>query len=754
MIASSRTGDQTISRNSPTFSYVERVNVERAKKLLTIPNDVFDKFIWEDTIENGTKTIDRKTYIFIVKRLLKLVVKNNGIVKQNYEYSKNMKDDGRIFVQGFGVQTLKKKLRGYLCGEYYTDFDMKNAHPTILLHMTKKYFPDEEFPCLEKYVKNRDQVLSKYGINKEDILISLNSNAKTISEIPFLIHLDSEFKTIQKLFYNKLPDEIGHYAKYKKEKTKNCMGCFLNSLMTIYENRILNKAMTIFNDIGVPCFDGMLVKKELDIKKCIIDLNTVTEKYGVTWSEKEHDNYIEENIDDLVYKEVPSASYDDVKMRFEKEYFVVEKPFTYCRVMPTKNGDSFYMIPKMSFKDLTAPWTYEEVQEVKKRDKVDSKIVVKDFTTSWLKDPERRSYQGIDFIPMKTNDDGIFNTFTGFDFERFEPDPTEDGSQYVQKFVDHVKLLTDFHDLSTKYLLNYLAHSLQKTTEKPETVIVIKSKEGMGKDCLLDFMSRILGNEFFLRTSNLDEVFGQFNSGMKNNIFLQLNEVGEKDGFLRQNRIKDLSTVKFNNINTKGLPTYTQTNYTRMFIFSNDMNPIVMPKDGRRYIVFKPVRARPSRKYFNDLYEIIDDDSKIYHISHFLKNRDITNFDPKNRVLTSAYEEMRVDNIDPLFIFLKVFIIYNFDKNIKNESIISREDGNIIFSTKTFKTNYDEYLEIQEIQDFNSSFKNISKLFMELGISKKLYKIKGVPTKCYSVNLELIKDSLSSIITDENVEEI
>jgi len=751
---SSRTGDQTTSRISSQISYVERVNVERAKKLLGIPKDVFEKFIWEDKEENGNKGMDRDTYIFVVKKFLKVVVKNNGVIEQNYEYSKNMKDAGRIFVQGFGVQGLKKKLRGYLCCDYYHDFDMINAHPTILLYMCEKHFPDDEFPYLEKYVKDRDNILKKYEIKKEDVLISLNSNEKTRSEIPFLVKLDREFKRIQRMFYDELPNEISEYAKYKKDKKKNCRGSFLNSLMTIYENQILIKAMTIFNekDVGVPCFDGALVSNKLDIEKCISDLNKKTKKYGVTWSNKKHDTYIEENIDDLEYEEELGMSYDDVKIRFEKEYFVVERPFTFCRVMPTKDNDVFYMIPKASFKDLTAPWTFEEIQEVKKRDKVDSKVVIKDFSTYWMKDPKRRSYQSIDFIPAKTNDDKVFNTFTGFSHLRFESDGSN-GKDYVKKFVDHVKLLTDFHEESTEYLLNYLAHSLQKTTELPQSVIVIKSREGMGKDCLLDFMARILGNEFFLRTSNLEEVFGQFNSGMRNNIFLQLNEVGEKDGFLRQNRIKDLSTVKFNNINTKGLPSYSQTNYTRMFIFSNDMNPIAMPKDGRRYVVFQPTRPRPSREYFNDLYEIINDDSKMYHIAQFLLNRDISSFDPKNRVITKAYEEMRTDNIDPVFYFMKEFLITNFDLNIKNESLILHNED-VIFSKSKFKDEYDKYLEEQNIENCKTGLKHLAKIFMEMGITPKQCKIKGSNIRCGSVNFESIKVNLSSIIKDEIIEEL
>ena len=92
---------------------------------------------------------------------------------------------GRIFAEGarhsgLALQRLWGKLRAVLTRDFTTDFDMKNCHPTILLSLCRKHFPDEDFwGPLRDYVKNRDAVLTELeengiGGGKIVVLKSLN----------------------------------------------------------------------------------------------------------------------------------------------------------------------------------------------------------------------------------------------------------------------------------------------------------------------------------------------------------------------------------------------------------------------------------------------------------------------------------------------------------------------------------------------------------------------------------------------------
>ena len=146
-------------------------------------------------------------------------------------------------------------------------------------------------------------------------------------------------------------------------------------------------------------------------------------------------------------------------------------------------------------------------------------------------------------------------------------------------FLNHVNILSNEDPKVNKFLLDYLAHLIQKPYEIPETAILMKSRQGAGKDTLIDFIEKIIGVKYTKRTEKLDELFGQFNDSLKNKLIVQIDEIGGKDGFVNKESIKRLITTKRLNINEKGVKIYENNNYARVFIFTNNINPIALPSD-------------------------------------------------------------------------------------------------------------------------------------------------------------------------------
>jgi hypothetical protein len=66
------------------------------------------------------------------------------------------------------IATMSRNVRSTIWSDYYTDFDMENAHPVILSQILKGNY---ECPILNHYVNNRDTILvdliKKYKIDKE-----------------------------------------------------------------------------------------------------------------------------------------------------------------------------------------------------------------------------------------------------------------------------------------------------------------------------------------------------------------------------------------------------------------------------------------------------------------------------------------------------------------------------------------------------------------------------------------------------------
>lgn len=303
----------------------EIVNKDVCLKLnkLTFSNfkvDLFDGIHFNCVNKLGEEEDIQKQYT-LLKQFTTEMIKNKYSLKKEYKFAKNS-NSGRLFVQNGGVQRLHHKIRGILCDNLYTDFDMINAHPSILLYLCNQ----NQFVCsnLLYFVNNRDNCISELmsAINcdraeaKRIFLMSMNSektykkykqNGKWLNiKYPFFNQLDAEFKTIQKLFLNKYKD-----IKIKLIKlgdTDNLQGKVLNRVLCNYENKILNESINnikqnnAINNLNnmVLMFDGFMLENNKDNKKEeeIIEILNDNE-YGIKWSKKEHDISILSNLEGI-----------------------------------------------------------------------------------------------------------------------------------------------------------------------------------------------------------------------------------------------------------------------------------------------------------------------------------------------------------------------------------------------------------------------------------------------------------------------
>ncbi len=303
----------------------EIVNEDICLKLnkLTFSNfkvELFNGVNFDCVNKSGDDEDIQKQYT-LLKQFTTDMIKNKYCLKKTYKFAKNS-DYGRLFVQHGGIQRLHHKIRGILCDTLYTDYDMINCHPSILLYLCK----ENHFPCfnLEFYVNNRDSCINNLmsaingdrneckrlflrSMNSERTIKKYKQNGKMINiKDTFFISLDAEFKTIQNLFLNK-------YTELKTKLIKlgendNLQGKVLNRVLCQYENIILNEGINYIKDKQainnvdkmVLMFDGFMLQNNKDNKKVddIIELLNVN-KYGIKWSKKEHDISILSNLEGI-----------------------------------------------------------------------------------------------------------------------------------------------------------------------------------------------------------------------------------------------------------------------------------------------------------------------------------------------------------------------------------------------------------------------------------------------------------------------
>jgi hypothetical protein len=685
--------------------------------------------------------------------LKKPSTKSLTYILPQYDYSKTLIDCGRIYVKDFGIQKLTRELRGFLIKDSTIDVDIVNCHPTILLNIINKYYPDnkKEFTALNDYVKNRDKWIIDNEISKKEILINMNTTKKTHSKKQMMIRLDNEFKKIQKMFWENIEEKIAELPmtlKQKKNTTKqNKEGRFLNTILTYFENIYLNKVMCkdeIKKYVQTPMFDGFTMLKPDNEEEIMKILNDTTKEEGLRWIIKEHDVSIEKDEGiDITYTSI--LNYDQQKEKFEKSHFIIENPLLFAREY-LLNGESKYQFySKEKFKDLVKPVTFYSEKE-------------QEFFPEWLKDTERRSYKEIKFIPKIEENEEIFNSFSGFEFKKIIKKNKEDDEtmNVVKTFRDHIGLLCNYNEESIEYLFKYICHILQYPDKKPSTAIILKSKQGFGKDTLIDIIAKLIGSKYMLRTAEMDDIFGTYNVGLRDKLILQLNEVEGKDGYSNKEKIKNIITEEQTIIREKYISQYEQVNYLRLWILSNNLNPIEISHDDRRFCVFKAFHKKPNQEYFNNIHEFKDNKKKMKILFNYCMNYDILQFDIRNdRPITEAYNTMQQHNENPLYKYLwDIFIKNGYEKEFTKTDCRKKKDQPILcVKSNVLYNTYKEHLQDEDLGHVIPTFKIMKSILSDVGIIKKSVKINGQSGDYYVINQDELTEQLENFNFDVAIEE-
>lgn len=631
-----------------TFSHTEKYLLERCEYMLKLPNEVIIDTIYdaEERNENGEKW-DMDKYIDQLKTHLAYIVSKKGNYSQSYKYSRGMKNQGRQYVKKFGIQSLQKDLRGFLCGMLFNDYDMINAHPSILLYVRDKYFKEQKLPYLEMYIKNRNGVFDQHKINKKQILISMNKATPMKTDNPFLLAIDKEFKQMQTLIFHSTEDVFIDIPKtgLKKENKK---GCFLNRSLCVFENNILTEAMELFNskDIGSAMFDGFFLSAELSSAEVLDKLNNTTKKYGVKWDMKQHSDKIK--IDNSLNLPEYEDEYTIMKKEFEKNHLMIENPLIFIKQF---DDDSYGEYSKSSFLSIT--------EYLRTRDR-DGKNIP--FLLRWIQEKEKRAYQKIVFDPI-FNNDKYFNLYTGFEFDNILPKQDWSG---VDTFLSHLKYMCSDDEASFNYLLNYICHLFQKPADRPDVAIVLNGAKGTGKDMIISFIENILGNKYVSRVQSLETVFGNFNSSLKNKLVLQVNELDGQNGYKHEQALKDLITTDKTLINEKMVKPYTIENFIRVFLISNAFNPLKLTTDSRRYFAIETPKKKKDISYYKRLRQMLNDKHVLGSIYSFCMKQDIEEFEPRTFPITNKMKALMQHSIDPIYYFIQ--------DCIEKDEIISGQD--------------------------------------------------------------------------------
>lgn len=711
-----------ILTNNNNMNFNESINLDNAMYLSKLTDDYFiDNIFDKDEIQQDGSKYDTKTYIKNVKTWLNKIIASKGTIKTNYKYSSVLKDHGRLYVKKFGIQSLQSDIRGFLCNELYKDYDMINAHPTILNYINNTYLEGIETPFLEKYINNRNEILKKWKVTKQEVLIWMNTESSYKGSNQFLKGIDTEFKLIQNKIMTCNDDYFLTICRSKNKKG-NLKGTFLNRVLCCFENKILNEVTNIVGskNVGSLMFDGLFINNKFNDFDIIEKFNECTKKYGVKWTEKPHSDKIQ--IDQDMVLPVYEDSYTKTKNIFEENHFMIEQPIIFGKESEDKTEHYLYSIT--DFSNLCKPYKYDI------NDGLPCELL-----HSWIGDETRRSFKRIIFNPStREHIDNQYNIFNGFNYnERINnQDYNEEG---VELFLNHIKLLCNHEQEATDYLLNYLAHLFQTPEILPEVAIVISGMKGVGKDLLTDYIQSILGLDYITRTQKFSNLFGNFNPAIKNKLVIQINEVSGKDGFTLKEDLKNFITEQNVIINEKGLKQYTIKNYARLFLYCNNENPVEITEDNRRFWVVKTGEKQNS-EYYDKLYSNKNNSNILHSIYTYFLKRDLTNFNIRKFPITKKMNIMQQHNTNPLYYYLH--------DTYEDETLPS-----VFVSGKDLFYSVLNYYEEEGYSTTNISARSVKSFLCNINKNPIEYKVKKIDkktTRGYNINIKQLLEVIKPII--------
>lgn len=446
----------------------------------------------------------------------------------------------------------------------------------------------------------------------------------------------------------------------------------------------------------------------------------------------------DENCKTIYYQEFPEEkkqTKEEEEEQNEEDYLEMKEEFEKCNFQA---ADTFYNVYNKTLRPFNKTGfttMYEHLSFGEQK---------KSFISRWYKDPEKRLYQLIDFLPPPIEvPSGVFNTW---DIARDENENIEiDNDVSTDIIYKFFHKLTFCGEEGYEFLLKYVAHLVKYPATKPEVGIFFTSEQGSGKDTFYKLLKLLIGETYTSIDADPEDVFGKYNLDTRlNKLVLILQEADNLKSYT--SKIKDLITCKVAKIANKGIKQIVVKDYSRLFVFSNNDNILKIESGDRRWVIFNCfnffIDSDPD--FFNELHAALDNPMVIQKFKQELMDYDISmnyNFQ-KNRPMTDKYSDLKSVNAPSIIRWAYTFCddVDFVDEPVQNDKFTST---NLCDSYNMWcKNNFENSREINCVS-FGLQLKKyfyINDIWR--GFEKNV-------SKAHSTTFRLDKTELNKIITEK-----
>ena len=239
----------------------------------------------------------------------------------------------------------------------------------------------------------------------------------------------------------------------------------------------------------------------------------------------------------------------------------------------------------------------------------------------WIKHPARLQYDGITFQPGGSSN-GFLNMWQGWGVE-----PVGGTCDRFLEFVGETICSGD--EALFDYIIKWCAHMVQRPHELPETALVMRGKEGAGKNRFAHVLGQIVGAEHYLLLTSMAQVSGRFSGHLSNALLVFCNEAvwgGDKSA---QGVLKSMITDNVQPVEYKGRDISMVPNFKRLMMASNEDWVVPKGANDRHYVIIDVDDGRIGDfAYWKALQQEIDGGCAAAFMRYLL-DIDITGWHPR-----------------------------------------------------------------------------------------------------------------------------
>jgi len=340
---------------------------------------------------------------------------------------------------------------------------------------------------------------------------------------------------------------------------------------------------------------------------------------------------------------------DPALRELNDQFTVLENEGGKCRIlefveMPTGvKGKTRSVVTLQSFEDFRNRFLNRNVVVGTDKEGNDVKMALGKW---WLQNAARRQFHSLTFRPRDGEEVGTGATRQLNLWQGFTVPPMQGDWSLMRAHIRDV--LASGDEASDRYIIRWMAWTLQNPDEPAEVALTFRGEPGTGKGVFGRAMAQVFG-QHGLHTGGSEMITGRFNKHFRDCCLLFADEVVWDGDRKAEAKVKTFLTEPTLMIEGKGVDAVTWPNMLHVIISSNSEWVVPAGPFERRYAVFDVAATQRQRRgYFAPLFAELESGG-LAAMLYDLLAMDLGRWHPREDVpKTDALNDQKSRGLDPV----------------------------------------------------------------------------------------------------------